>query len=789
MVGDARRGRADDASRDDGRGVDDAHRRRGRGRPRTTRTDAARAVARELARTRWSTPSSSLADAVEELVGVLRARRPAVDPGDGSGEPREVPDDHEAQAGERDRDGPERRRWTSPEREAALPTQHPGQPAAASTPIPTACDLPAPARRRAASSSRPMRRPDATTSADGRDRTARATAGARPSTSAEQPRRRRRRPEQTAATTHARSGPSAVATDVTPAAASRSRSARALAIASAAPARTAAGSRIAKTAGNAPGGSQPAEDGQQRDPDARTAATTRPCPWRTGRSRSRSPRMTTASATVGRPGRQREEQARTAAATATPILAADRATRPAGMGLPGLRPASRGRVDDVVQHPDRGLQARHRDAEADGRRPVATGQHGESRGREAVEDGRERVGQADEPADATADRRSGLRHQAGARRRRARRLRRRRSRRSWPRDRRSGGPGRRRPAARTRHQGVQGDGRDDEMARPVAADGRRRPAARSEHPFETSLVESGHLPEVVDDLDDAPPDHDVPHAAPRPRRRSGRRPARQDGPDIPSDRSTARWLPRSLLRPRSTPRSMPERTPRPPVPGPMARLSCRSRRPRGEGCDVGRCRPGGGCGRLRCRPRALRPVVELLGQPAPDASGHRHIGGVRDHRAEGHRDLVGEAPDRLSGRSSGCREGLPHPDPDVTAEAQPARAVDGDRARVAHPTAARSTRRPSLSGSRSRSPGWIRPSPAIATMPPSPITAPTRRVASSRSFLPGLYGMAVPVQCMTRFRPPTCMSSSFGPKKKSRGRNGRIAMSMNGSDQLRWLKQ
>ena len=33
-------------------------------------------------------------------------------------------------------------------------------------------------------------------------------------------------------------------------------------------------------------------------------------------------------------------------------------------------------------------------------------------------------------------------------------------------------------------------------------------------------------------------------------------------------------------------------------------------------------------------------------------------------------------------------------------------------------------------------------------------TAATRRVASSRSFLPGLYGIAVPVQNITRFRPP-----------------------------------
>ena len=51
-----------------------------------------------------------LAEAIEELVEVLRQPGcPAGDPVDGSGEPREIPDDHEAQARERDRDGPERR--------------------------------------------------------------------------------------------------------------------------------------------------------------------------------------------------------------------------------------------------------------------------------------------------------------------------------------------------------------------------------------------------------------------------------------------------------------------------------------------------------------------------------------------------------------------------------------------------------------------------------------------------------------------------------------------------------
>ena len=77
----------------------------------------------------------------------------------------------------------------------------------------------------------------------------------------------------------------------------------------------------------------------------------------------------------------------------------------------------------------------------------------------------------------------------------------------------------------------------------------------------------------------------------------------------------------------------------------------------------------------------------------------------------------------------------------------------------------------------------------MATTPPLSMAAATRRVASRRSFFPGLYGIAVPVQNITRLRPPTCMSSSFGPKKKRRGRTAATAISMNGSDQLRWLKQ
>ena len=96
---------------------------------------------------------------------------------------------------------------------------------------------------------------------------------------------------------------------------------------------------------------------------------------------------------------------------------------------------------------------------------------------------------------------------------------------------------------------------------------------------------------------------------------------------------------------------------------------------------------------------------------------------------------------------------------------------------------------PSSSGNSSRSPAWIRPSPAIATTPPCPKTVSTLRVASMRSSLVGRNGMAVPVQRMIRFRAPFDMSLSFGPKKYSRGRHGRVAMRTKGSVQLWWLKQ
>ena len=69
--------------------------------------------------------------------------------------------------------------------------------------------------------------------------------------------------------------------------------------------------------------------------------------------------------------------------------------------------------------------------------------------------------------------------------------------------------------------------------------------------------------------------------------------------------------------------------------------------------------------------------------------------------------------------------------------------------------------------------------------------SPHRPAGSRRAgrSWPACMGSPYPVQVITRFRPPAPMSSSFGPKNHSRGRNGRTAISTNGSAQLMWLKQ
>ena len=91
------------------------------------------------------------------------------------------------------------------------------------------------------------------------------------------------------------------------------------------------------------------------------------------------------------PARSRAPLPRATTACATGTL-----TRPAGIGLPGLRPASPGRVVEVVQGADRDLQRDHRDAELQGERDVGAGDEGDGRHDHAIEQRRERVAEPDD---------------------------------------------------------------------------------------------------------------------------------------------------------------------------------------------------------------------------------------------------------------------------------------------------------------------------------------------------------------------------------------------------------
>src|SRR3954464_1245040 len=68
-----------------------------------------------------------------------------------------------------------------------------------------------------------------------------------------------------------------------------------------------------------------------------------------------------------------------------------------------------------------------------------------------------------------------------------------------------------------RNERVESDGRDHETARRVTADDGRSSATRSEHAFETALIKPSGATEIVDDLDDAAPDHHVSHQLRHPR--------------------------------------------------------------------------------------------------------------------------------------------------------------------------------------------------------------------------------------------------------------------------------
>ena len=190
--------------------------------------------------------------------------------------------------------------------------------------------------------------------------------------------------------------------------------------------------------------------------------------------------------------------------------------------------------------------------------------------------------------------------------------------------------------------------------------------------------------------------------------------------------------------------------------------------------------------------RALRPVVEQLGQPAPEAARARRRSGASATRswsavqvALGQRrrraSRVGPALERRSapppGRGPGRR---------TASQLVPLIATGHER----HAGAQREVRRP-LAQRQELALARVDPALAGDRDDAARSRGPRRPGGSPRAgrSCPACTGSCVPVQCISRFRPPTAMSSSFGPKNDSRGRNGRTAISTNGSVQLRWLKQ
>ena len=204
------------------------------------------------------------------------------------------------------------------------------------------------------------------------------------------------RPRRLALTAHARSIPRRVATESTPAAASRSTSARALAMASAAPAMTATGSRMVKDEGRPPRRPEPAEDGQQRDPDRERQP-------RPGRALEREVvgvadrEDQDGQEEGGDPRWQRERQSEAASADGhRPGLA--RRHQAAGNRLGRRATTVTGSVDDVVERPDRDLECGHRDPEADRGHRIGAGQLSHSARDHAVEQTGKRMGEADQAA-------------------------------------------------------------------------------------------------------------------------------------------------------------------------------------------------------------------------------------------------------------------------------------------------------------------------------------------------------------------------------------------------------
>ena len=162
-------------------------------------------------------------------------------------------------------------------------------------------------------------------------------------------------------------------------------------------------------------------------PRARTAATTRRSPSAGGRRRARS----RGRARRSPPSRGSPPPPPPTARSRRPPRPPRRATRPGatrarpGSACAGFAPGVGRRVDEVVDRPDRGLAGGHRDAEGERVARRGPGDEGERGRGDAVEERRERMGQPDEARRPGRERRS-----ASPTRRGRRRVRRRRARRS-----------------------------------------------------------------------------------------------------------------------------------------------------------------------------------------------------------------------------------------------------------------------------------------------------------------------------------------------------------------------
>ena len=210
---------------------------------------------------------------------------------------------------------------------------------------------------------------------------------------------------------------------------------------------------------------------------------------------------TTARAVVRNPDGTDRPSPEPKATTATARASAGE-TSPAGIGLPGLCPASRGASTRSFVGSDPELERGHRDAEPQRvgqRRAREEREHGGRRSRRGPTETGERAGRG-QPARARAPIPG-----------RRRSVRRRRSRRSFDEVLDQAGPAVGDLRADPGNERKERDRRDHEPAIAIAPDHGRWAAARSEHPFEFWFAQAGGRTEVIDHADDAATDHDVAH--------------------------------------------------------------------------------------------------------------------------------------------------------------------------------------------------------------------------------------------------------------------------------------